>query len=235
MIAPPILPIRHPIYLLGDHHGYLDSIFDQLDEHAIRNAVILHVGDGKEGVTYWPEHFQIINDACAKRNLLYLGMRGNHCDPSFFNGSVDMHHFKLVQDYTRLSTVGQSWLLVGGATSMDRQDRERGVDWWPEEKFRLRRELATPADVLVTHSGPRWIGPATSNDFVAIYAQGELETCGNDLIGELETERMLHEELFRLVRPKHWYFGHFHDSDVITHEGCVIHMLNMHQLHRHIP
>lgn len=235
MKSPPVLSIRHPIYLLGDHHGYIDNVFEALDENATRNAVLLHVGDGEEGIDFWQNHFELLNDEFAKRNLLYLSIRGNHCDPSLFDGRVDLPHFKLLPDYTRFTAGETSWLLVGGAISIDRQDREKGVDWWPEEKFLLRRELATPADVLVTHSGPRWIGPATSNDFVAIYAQGELETLGSDLIGELESERMLHEELFRLVCPKHWYLGHFHDSEVITHEGCVIRMLTMRELHQHIP
>lgn len=229
----PVLSIHQPIYLLGDHHGYIDLLLDHVDENAIRDAVILHVGDGEEGISFWHEHFQAFNDEFAKRGLLYLGMRGNHCDPSCFDGSVDLPHFKLVPDYTRLDVGGVSWLLVGGATSIDRQDRERGIDWWPEETFRLRRELASPADVLVTHSGPRWIGPSSYNDFVEIYAQTERERYDTDLIGELETERMLHEELFRLVRPKCWYLGHFHEPQVVQHEGCMIRLLTMHELHLH--
>ena len=233
MKTPPIIPIHQPINVLGDHHGYIDMMFDHVDENAIRDAVILHVGDGEEGINFWHEHFQLFNDECAKRGLLYLGMRGNHCDPSFFDGSVDMPHFKLVPDYTRLAVDGKSWLLAGGATSIDRQDRKNGLDWWPEEKFRLRRDLAPPADVLVTHSGPRWIGPSSSNDFVDIYAQSESEMNDTDLIGELETERMLHEELFRLVRPKHWYLGHFHEPQVANHQGCVIRLLTMHEMQLH--
>ena len=231
-----LLLSRHaPIYLLGDHHGYIDTLFGQVDERSICNAVILHVGDGEEGVHCWHQHFPLFSDKFAKRDLLYLGMRGNHCDPSFFDGSVDLSHFKLVPDYSRLSVGRESWLLVGGATSIERQDRKNGLDWWPEEKFRLRRELAGPADVLVTHSGPRWIGPPPSNDFVDVYAQSESENNDTDFIGELETERMLHEELFRLVCPKHWYLGHFHASQVVQYQGCVIRLLSMHEIHRHIP
>jgi len=233
MQIPQILSIDRPIYLLGDHHGYIDEMFRKIEEQTIRDAVILHVGDGEEGISQWDEHFRVINDECAKKNLLYLGIRGNHCDPGYFDGRVDLPHFKLVPDYTRLIADGKSWLLAGGATSIDRIDREKGFSWWPEEKFRLCRELATPADVLVTHSGPNWIGPSTSNDFVAIYADEEMETTGTDLIAELETERMLHEELFRLVRPKHWYLGHFHDFAMIVHEGCTIRMLTMYEMHLH--
>lgn len=233
MEPPTNLSIHRPIYLLGDHHGYIDTVFDHVDDDAIRDAVILHVGDGDEGIAFRHEHFQLMNDEFAKRGLLYLGLRGNHCDPSFFDGSVNLPHFKLVADYTRLTVGGESWLLVGGAISIDRKDREKGTDWWPEERFCLRRDLATPTDVLVTHSGPRWIGPCSSNDFVNLYAKDELETIGSDLIGELETERVLHEELFRLVRPKYWYLGHFHDSQIVRHEDCMIRLLTMQELYRH--
>jgi hypothetical protein len=44
--------------------------------------------------------------------------------------------------------------------------------------------------LLVTHSGPRWIGPPSSNDFVDIYAQGESEMCDTDLIALLLLEDM---------------------------------------------
>lgn len=233
MLTPPTLTIDRPIHLLGDHHGYIEMCFEEIDETGVRDAVILHVGDGEEGISFWPEHFQELNDQCAKRNLLYLGMRGNHCDPSFFDGSVDFPNFKLVPDYTRLSASGESWLLIGGAISIDRLDREKDVDWWPTEKFQLRRDLLGPADVLVTHSGPSWIGPPSSNDFVDIYAQSEFEHTGADLITELETERMLHEEVFRIVRPRYWYLGHFHEPDVITREGCLTRMLTMREMHKH--
>ena len=99
--------INRPIYLLGDHHGYIEMCFDKIDEQGIRDAVILHVGDGEEGIDFWPEHFQVCNDEFAKRNILYLGMRGNHCDPSLFEGSIDLPNFKLVPDYTRLSVNGK--------------------------------------------------------------------------------------------------------------------------------
>lgn len=235
MNAPPTLTIDRPIHLLGDNHGFIEACLAEIEEEGIRDAIILHVGDGDEGIAFYTEHFQVLNEEFAHRNLLYLGMRGNHCDPSLFDGSVDLPNFKLVRDYTRLSTNVESWLLIGGAISIDRLDREKGTEWWPEEKFHLRRDLLGPADVLVTHSGPRWVGPPSSNEFVDLYADAESEQTGADLIGELETERMLHEEVFRIVRPRHWYLGHFHNAEEVVHQGCFTRVLAPSELYQHDP
>lgn len=153
-MKPPTYKIDRPIYLLGDHHGYTGEFFKAIAKQSVRDAVILHGGDGEEGISFGPRQFEELNAEFAKRNLLFLGMRGNHCDPNLFNGSIDLPHYRLVPDYTRLSINGQSWLLIGGAISIDRLDRVPGIEWWPGENFQLRRDLIGPADVLVTHSGP---------------------------------------------------------------------------------
>jgi len=232
-MKPPTYQIDRPIYLLGDHHGFTGEIFDAIEKQNVRNAVILHVGDGEEGISFGPTQFLELDRWLSRRQILFLGMRGNHCDPNLFDGRIDLPHYKLVPDYTRLTVNGKSWLLIGGAISIDRLDRINGFNWWPQETFELRHELAGPADVLVSHSGPRWIGPSSSNHIVDLYARREDESTGSDLITELETERMLHEELFHLVRPKHWYLGHFHTSEVVRHQDCEIRILNINELHLH--
>jgi len=229
---PPTYEIDRPIYLLGDHHGYTGELFEAMAKQSVRNAAILHVGDGEEGISFGPRQFTELNEAFAKRNLLFLGIRGNHCDPNLFDGSIDLPYYKLVPDYTRLVANGQSWLLVGGAISIDRLDRVPGIEWWPNENFQLYRDFITPADVLVTHSGPSWCGPSTNNGFVRMFTERERRH-GSDLVGELDAERALHDELFALVRPKHWYLGHFHTSEVIRHEGCEIRILDINELRRH--
>lgn len=233
MKPPPIYRIDRPIYLLGDHHGFTGEVFQSIVKQSIRNAVILHVGDGEEGISFFPRQFEELNAAFAKHNLLFLGMRGNHCDPNFFDGKIDLPHYKLVPDYTRLFANGQSWLLIGGAISIDRFDRVPGIEWWPEEIFQVRSDLIAPADVLVTHSGPSWCGPRTGNGFVRLFVERERRH-GSDLIAELDAERALHEEAFALVRPHHWYLGHFYHSEEVVHDGCATRILDICELHKHV-
>ena len=41
--------MTRPTYLLGDIHGDYTALLEILDEQNIRDAVVIHVGDGHEG------------------------------------------------------------------------------------------------------------------------------------------------------------------------------------------
>ncbi len=227
--------IESPVYVLGDNHGFYAKIYEMLAERNLRNSVIIHVGDGDEGCEDWSDDGVLYaNSRFQEFNVEYLSIRGNHSNPALFDGRVNYSHFKLIPDYTQLLINGQRWLLVGGAISINRIDLIPGVDWWKDERFALRKELIASADVLVTHSGPSWIGPPCRNPFVQIFADSEMER-GIDLIDELEIERQLHDRLFDLVRPKSWYLGHFHQSETQSHKGCKARILGVCELHQHHP
>lgn len=225
--------IESPVYLLGDNHGFYGEIFELLEERNIRDSLVIHVGDGEEGCESWNDDLiAILNTRFQELNVEYLSIRGNHSNPSLFDGRVTESHFKLIPDYTQLLINGERWLLIGGAISINRIDLIPGIDWWSDERFVLRKDLITSADVLVTHSGPSWIGPPCRNEFVQIFADSEMER-GIDLIDELEIERQLHDRLFDLVRPSSWYLGHFHCTEVLTHKGCKTRVLDVCELHQH--
>jgi len=222
-----------PIYLLGDHHGTYQDLLVETDRIKLRDAILVHVGDGEEGYDGLDAaFFRKLSSEFGARGIEYLSIRGNHSNPVFFNGDHIFDNVKLLPDYTRREWHGQNWLFVGGAVSINRLDRVRGKTWWPEEAFALNRKLAGPADVLVTHSGPTWIIPPQRNAFVAQYCRDEKER-GKDLRKELRHERNLHDELFNLVRPKFWYLGHFHQSLRKTQYGCRTRILNCSELARH--
>jgi hypothetical protein len=227
--------IDRPVYVLGDNHGFYGEIYDLVAERNLRGSVIIHVGDGDEGGEDWTDDgVRYANTRFQEFDVEYLSIRGNHSNPALFDGSVNHSHFKLIPDYTQLLINGQSWLLIGGAISINRIDLVPGVDWWSDERFVLRKDLIAAADVLVTHSGPSWIGPPCKNPFVQIFADSEMER-GIDLIDELEIERRLHDHLFNIVRPKHWYLGHFHHSETKTHKGCKGRILGVCELYQHHP
>ena len=231
----PIRSIEAPVYMLGDNHGFYGEIYDILEQRKIRDSVIIHVGDGEEGCENWSDDgVRYANSRFQEVGVEYLSIRGNHSNPALFDGSVNHSHFKLLPDYTRLLINGQSWLLIGGAISINRMDLIPGVDWWRDERFVLRKDLIASADVLVTHSGPSWIGPTCRNEFVQIFADSEMER-GIDLIDELEIERQLHDRLFEAVRPRHWYLGHFHHSETLINMGCTTRILSVCELHHHHP
>lgn len=234
IIRPPIYEIKQPIFIIGDHHGFTGEMFEAIEKQNVQDAVIVHVGDGEEGISFGPRQFEELNSWFAKRKILFLGIRGNHCDPNIFDGRVDLSHFKLVPDYTQLVTPSERWLLIGGAISIDRYERIPGFNWWPKETFSLRPELSDSCDVLVTHSGPSWIGPQKGKGMVRLFAD-TAESYGDDLIAELNAERIQHEELFRLVQPSRWYLGHFHRSEQVIHDGCTTRVLDICELIKHQP
>ncbi len=223
-------------YLLGDHHANYDDLLSSIRQKGFRDARLIHVGDGEEGYPSWwtADTAERLDREFAALGIEYLSIRGNHANPHVFDGSVMLPHFKLVPDYTRLEINGQSWLFIGGAVSINRIDRQEGINWWPEETMVLREDLAQPADVLVTHAGPT-MAIQTENAMVRCYARFE-ESIGSDsLVQELIDEQHRHDRLFDLVKPKHWYYGHYHHSDTRTHQGCTIRQLDCGELALHAP
>lgn len=223
-----------PTYLLGDHHSNHDDLIHALLRRGLRDVRIIHVGDGEEGYpnSWDDETAERLNNAFASLEIEYLSIRGNHSNPHVFGGSVMLPNFKLIPDYTRMEINGESWLFVGGAVSINRSDREENKTWWKNEGMELRENLAHPADVLVTHSGPTFTNPP-ANDLVRCYARFE-ETIGQTTLEqELIDEQLRHDRLFELVKPKNWYFGHYHHSATHNYNGCIIRQLDCAELASH--
>lgn len=223
-----------PTYLLGDHHADHDDLLRGILRKGVRDVRLIHLGDGEEG---YPDRWDAdtaerLNNGFGALGIEYLTIRGNHSNPWVFDGSVMLPHFKLLPDYTRMEIDGQSWLFVGGATSINRIDREPGKTWWPEEPMSLREDLAGPADVLVTHAGPSWAAPPP-NPFVEYCIRCEEAIGSNTLRQELHAEQLRHDRLFELVRPKRWYFGHHHHSSTWSHNGCEVRQLDCAELAKH--
>ena len=223
-------------FLLGDNHGDYNTLLEILDARKIRDALIIHVGDGHEG---FPEcgvpELEFLNKKFAVRNIEYLSIRGNHCNPCFFEGQNIYSHLKLLPDYSRRTINDEEWLFVGGAVSVNRIDKIGSGEWWSHEEFRLDTSKAGPADVLVTHSGPSWIGPGCSSPLIKAFVRAEDDFGNSSLIADLKEERRRHDELFRIVKPKSWYLGHFHDRLEKTRSGCRTRVLDCLELIRHQP
>lgn len=224
-----------PTYVLGDHHSNYDDLLRAMLRKGLKNARIIHVGDGEEGYPdCWDEEMiDQLDNGFASLGIEYMSIRGNHSNPHVFDGSVMLPNFKLLADYTRLEINGESWLLVGEAISINRIDRELGRTWWAEEEMVLREDLAKPADVLVTHSGPSWLSPP-ANPLVEYYIRCEEAIGCSTLRQELADEQLRHDRLFELVKPRCWYFGHYHHRAIHKHEGCEIRQLDLADLALHV-
>lgn len=90
----------------------------------------------------------------------------------------------------------------------------------------LCEDLAQPADVLVTHAGPSWLSPPP-NQLVQDYISSEEAIGWSSLRQELADEQLRHDQLFELVKPRHWCYGHYHHRADHQHEGCAIKQLGL--------
>lgn len=225
-----------PTYILGDHHSDHDDLIRALIRRGLRNCRLIHVGDGEEGYCEkWnddtPAH---LDQAFGKIGIEYMSIRGNHCNPHIFDGSVDFPKFKLIKDYTKLEIEGEVWLMVGGAVSIDRVNRIPGETWWVEEEMTLDESKAHAADVLVTHTGPSRTTPRNTA-IVDHYARIEASLGTKTLKKELRDEAERHDRLYKIVKPKIWYHGHHHISATHQVGPCTIRQLAMAELVKHQP
>jgi predicted phosphodiesterase len=206
------------ILVLGDNHGKYDKLFKKLDDLEINNCTLIHLGDGGEGFLPHKKQmrqFEHLNECFKKRDIQYLSIRGNHSDPAYFNGSINLSNFKLLPDYTYLTLNDKKFGFVGGAVSIDRRMRAEGISYWKNEKFVLDHSKIERCDVLITHSAPSWNGPCDK--------AGIAHWCDRDvtLWDECVQERKEHDILLKLCGASHHFAGHFHCCFSVDFDGCV--------------
>jgi hypothetical protein len=221
---------RQRVIICGDHHGNYNRVFDKIYKNQIENCLLIHVGDGGEG--FQPrdkqlETFNVLNEKFGSIGIEYMSIRGNHSDPSYFDGSINLSHFKLLPDYHTETINDEKFLFVGGAVSIDRSHRKQGLSYWSDELFVLKPELVQKCDVLITHSVPSWNGPNNKS--------GIESWCSKDptLWGDCVKERKDHDRLIELCKPSKAYHGHLHSSHWADFAGCYSTILAIEEMKEH--
>ena len=218
------------ILIHGDNHGSWDRLFKKIEDADITDCVLIGVGD--TGIGFKTNEKQLreiefLNNRFKKRNIKYMTIRGNHCDPTYFFGTVKLSNFELIPDYTYRELNGETFLFVGGAISIDRKMRTLNSTYWRDEVFVLKPELVKKCDVLITHSVPTWNGPFSK--------QGLESWCIKDvhLWDDCKKERRDHNKLLDLCNPKYHYAGHMHMSSIVSNNGRVSRILNIDEIVEH--
>lgn len=226
------------VYLIGDIHGKWSQLYDVVKEYGISDCILICVGDLGIGFRHPYKEARIhanINEFFKQRNMQFLSIRGNHDDPSYFQGDssdpwiyVYYSNFRLLPDYHSEIINNEKWLFVGGATSIDRKDRKLNASYWENEKFVFDPIQAINADVLVTHTAPTWSGPSIKSGLVMSYAEND-----HLLINELDQERRDMDKLYNWVKPKTHYAGHFHKYNFTEMNGSTSRILSELQIVLH--
>ena len=115
------------LFICGDIHGKLKTLVWKLvEQKKITDADVIIVGDIGVGFGR-PKSFEVLYKSVERRlersNIKLWCIRGNHDDPSFFDGSTKYPYLELLPDHITVEVGDWKVYPVGGATSIDREDR----------------------------------------------------------------------------------------------------------------
>lgn len=224
------LDTKKDIIFMGDNHGEYQDMFSIIKFLDIENCYFIHLGDGGEGFIPLEKQlrqFNIFNEFFKARDIQYMSIRGNHSDPFYFKGEnrVALSNFELIEDYTVMQYGDKLIQFIGGATSIDRVNRNVGTSYWEDEGLFFDRDKCQKVDILITHTAP-------SRCFPQQFTQNVYDWANRDayLLEDLTEERVIMDEIFKICDPSLHLYGHFHYSVTETIENCKHKLLNINEL-----
>jgi len=130
-------------------------------------------------------------------------IRGNHDSP---DECLLSSHF--IDD----GRVEGPMMFVGGASSIDREHRTEGIDWWPDEELSYERLLSivdlyaeVRPPILITHECPEFFAV----DHMIPLVRGNTNFPSRT--------RMALDAMYRVAQPKLHIFGHWHQDLYYRH------------------
>jgi predicted phosphodiesterase len=226
---------KNKIIMLGDIHGEYSKVRHDLKRLDITDCYVIQCGDVGLGFyrpNYYKHELTLLNQELEKRNIHMYFIRGNHDFPEYFlqtNNPFDLNNITLLADYSELDLLGQSFLFVGGAISIDRAFRVEGKSYWKDEEFILKLEDEFPYkdrqyDVVVTHTRPGVCGAFKGFDNIKYWTDQDFDL-KNDLIEEAQKLDYLYEK----TKPRLWAYGHFHQSSTTVYENTTFKCVDIHE------
>lgn len=114
---------------VGDIHGDFSNLAGLMKHTELTDTAYIICGDcgfGFNKPEYYKQILGKVKKTAAKLDNVFFFLRGNHDDPSYFDGkTIDFPNFYAMPDYTVIRTPIYNVLCVGGAVSVDRIDRMR--------------------------------------------------------------------------------------------------------------
>lgn len=243
------------LMFLGDIHGQFNLINHYVDKLGIKDTHIIQVGDFGVGFNTLDKEkrmLELYHKKLVKNNVFVWAIRGNHdFKPYFDNDPFNLSNIKLVPDYEILNLQEKNILCIGGAVSVDRKirytNRQKNGDfetltgvesWWPDEVFTLDKDKLNGVkniDIIVTHTAPTFC-PIDNTFGFGPFVEGMIRQTGDiDLKSDLLFERFQMDEVFEILKNngnniKNHYYGHFHRSAFVKHEGIKHRLLNIGEL-----
>lgn len=119
-------------------------------------------------------------------------------------------------DYGMYELGGITFFFIRGAFSIDKKWRTPKIDWFEEEELTdvqlneaYELYIKEKPDLVFSHDAPRAVGDAVGNPRI-------LMQCGFDPHTFNTRTSIILQKMFETHQPERWYFGHFHNSKVLT-------------------
>lgn len=111
---------------------------------------------------------------------------------------------------------GKNVLFVGGADSIDKDQRTLGIDWWQQETIQYSDFELLPnrndIDIIISHTCPNYFD----------LSEGERNGCVTDLINNKgrDSSKFALDSIYDQYKPSQWFFGHYHWYKSGKFENC---------------
>lgn len=176
---------------VGDIHGKVQQYYDLVKD--TRSS--LQIGDFGIGMLDAAKMHLAMRAHTENPDRRFI--RGNHDNPSACRSFPGY-----ISDGTYFSKL--DLFAVGGAWSIDKDERIPGWDWWPDEElsgqdFSLVQSIYadTKPRVMVTHDAPHSV-------LLQMFQDGTHKPI-------IKTQTSFHlQEMFEAHQPDYWIFGHWH-------------------------
>jgi len=209
------------VFITGDTHRYFDSIEDIcIVEETTKDDVIVILGD--VAINYYgvPDDSDL-KEELSEFEVTLLCIYGNHemrpenidsYEEKEWRGGIvfwepEYPNLLFARDGEIYELNGYRCIAIGGANSIDKHYRTRGIDWWEDEqasdeiKDRVEERLAREnwkIDVVFSHTCPYSYMP--KHAFLPLVNEWSVDNSMEEWLDTIEK---------RLTYSR-WYCGHFH-------------------------
>lgn len=207
------------LIFVGDIHGELKKlIWKTSNQYSLSKVDIVVCGDF--GVGFGNKNsmnvlYNSVRKRLEKYDINIYTIRGNHDNPEYFDGKHNFERLKFLEDYKTIEISGVTIFPIGGAVSIDQEDRKKFNNkmekygsskrsWWPEERVTKVdfKRFPSKVDVVVSHCAPISFTPIFSRD----------SSIDSNIWKDILEDRNYLEEVKNNINYKYWIFGHYHKS-----------------------
>lgn len=228
---------RKPMIIaIGDIHGKIGDLSEKIHRHKFDQAVnFIHLGDFGLGFDTPLREHKKLKDLDYELSLSGSKMfviRGNHDNPSFWvnTNSYEMSNIHFVEDNTIMEIEGKICLFAGGAISIDRCNRVKGVNYWTNETYSWEKPKIIPVriDYLFTHDVYHPCSPFNIESAMTLKWFNLDKNLRRDLESSQEEMKKLYDFMMSINDDFTWYHGHYHESHTTvrgkqkTHSVAII-------------